>query len=272
MKGSENVEGAAARSGPVRLLTFNIAHGRGLALYQGFVSPQRMQRNLGRIAALMRRLKVDLALLQEIDFDSHWSARMNQLTHLREAARFPHAVEGVNNRREGRLPLRYGNALLSRFPVEGWENVPFGESTLGEKGFLYCELLVRGRLLPVINLHLDFRSKRARITQVDRVMDFIEGKIEAAERHTHTLPLICGDFNARSTKDTDAVAVLLQRILEHHEYSLHPPPRVKTFPSQLPQRSLDYVFLPRPMVKRHCHAVRSHLSDHRPVFLEFDWP
>jgi endonuclease/exonuclease/phosphatase family metal-dependent hydrolase len=45
-----------------------------------------------------------------------------------------------------------------------------------------------------------------------------------------------------------------------------------TFPSPLPQRALDFVFLPAGCTMARCDIVRSMLSDHRPVVVEFEIP
>ena len=53
----------------LRLLTLNIAHGRGLSLYQGFHSLKYIYRNLDRIAHLLRRLRPDVVLCRRLTKD-----------------------------------------------------------------------------------------------------------------------------------------------------------------------------------------------------------
>ena len=43
-----------------------------------------------------------------------------------------------------------------------------------------------------------------------------------------------------------------------------------TFPSPLPRRALDFIFLPAGCVNVKCEVVRSILSDHRPVVVDFE--
>ena len=50
-----------------RIVTFNIAHARGLSLFQGLHGRRRFQRNLRKIAHLFDELKPDIVALQEID-------------------------------------------------------------------------------------------------------------------------------------------------------------------------------------------------------------
>jgi len=124
----------------VRLMTFNIAHGRGLGLYQGFTSDRRLRRNISAIAQLLRDLRVDVAAFQEIDESSHWHHGLRMMDALREESGFENTMMGVNNRRDGDKPLAYGNALFSKFKPDVWDNHPSGDATLGEKGFMYAEL------------------------------------------------------------------------------------------------------------------------------------
>ena len=132
----------------LRLVTFNIAHGRGLTPIQGLTSPRKLRVNLRRIADLLGKLGADLVALQEIDECSVWSGSFDHLDYLRAHAGFPHAAFGINNRRAGLVNLSYGNAILSRFPIDETETIVFGKRKLGEKGFLFAEIDVGGRIVP----------------------------------------------------------------------------------------------------------------------------
>ena len=91
----------------LRLLTFNIAHGRGLNPIQGLTSAQKLKNNLRKIAKLIERLQPDIVALQEIDECSRWAGNFDHLDYLRMHAGFPHAVFGINTRRKGLLNLCY---------------------------------------------------------------------------------------------------------------------------------------------------------------------
>src|SRR5580658_957343 len=126
----------------LRLVTFNIAHGRGLTPIQGLTSSRKLRLNLRRIADLLGELGADLVALQEIDECSVWAGSFDHLDYLRAHAGFPHAAFGINNRRSGLMNLCYGNAILSRFPIVETETIVFGKRRLGEKGFLFAEINV----------------------------------------------------------------------------------------------------------------------------------
>lgn len=251
----------------LRIVTYNIAHGRGLRPIQGMSSRRKIRSNLLRIAELLDELKPDVVALQEIDQDSLWAGSFDQLEFLREFGGFPHSVFGVNNRRGGLIKLNYGNAFLSRHPIRESENIAFGKSTLGEKGFLFAEIEVHGRLVPLVNMHLHYRSRVQRIRQVDQVMSYLNDKRVLRHAHWQVPPIVCGDLNNPS-HTRDATASLLKYFSLHGHYTLHPQ-RARTFPSPLPRRTLDFVFLPPSCVEVYCLVIRSFLSDHRPVMVEF---
>ncbi len=62
-----------------RVLTLNIAHGRGLSTYQWFCSAKRIGQNLGRISELLQEKLPDIVAMQEVDGDSHWNKRIHLL-------------------------------------------------------------------------------------------------------------------------------------------------------------------------------------------------
>ena len=190
------------------------------------------------------------------------------LAILKKEASFKHDLHGIHNSREGRKPLAYGNAVLSNFPVHFWDDVAFGASTLGEKGFLYAEVTVGKWHLPIINLHLDYRSRKRRIRQVEQVIDYLDKR----EQDRGVLkPIICGDFNTSSRRVGDAVQHLFRYLLSGHDYKLYPVSS-RTFPSLLPARSIDFIFLPAPLRRRHCEVCNVQLSDHFPVLLDIGIP
>ena len=256
----------------LKLVTFNIAHGRGLSLYQGFHTSEGIQVNLERIAQLLSGSGADIVALQEVDEDSHWNQRINLLKYLQHEAGFAHAYLGVNTRRAGRKPLAYGNAILSNHQLRFWENNPFGAATLGEKGFLYAEVNVGGQALPVLNLHLDYRSRARRIQQIEKIIGYLKAKPHPnGAAHRLLAPIICGDFNTSSRRVGDAVSHLFDALLSHGDYEIHPHPRAKTFPAHLPGRGLDFILLPQPYRMVRCEVLKCYLSDHRPVLLEFEF-
>ncbi|MCF7689062.1 MAG: endonuclease/exonuclease/phosphatase family protein [Cephaloticoccus sp.] len=251
----------------LRILTFNIAHGRGLTPISGFTLGRKLRANLRKIGRLINELEPDVVALQEIDQNSRWAGNFDHLEYLKLHTGFQHAIFGINNRRGGLLNLNYGNAILSRHPIIESESIVFGARTVGEKGFLYVELDVGGKRVPIVNLHLHYRSRVHRFRQVEQVMDYVTHKHHHRRDHWHMPPIVCGDLNNPSHLP-DATAELLRYFSLHGDYSLHPKAG-RTFPSPMPSRALDFIFLPPACGEVKCEVVRSFLSDHRPVWVDF---
>lgn len=251
----------------LRLVTFNIAHARGLTPIQGLTSQRKLRLNLRRIATLLDRLAPDVVALQEIDERSRWAGNFDHLDYLRVHTRFPHAVFGINNRRTGLLNLSYGNAVLSRHAIHVAETVVFGQRRMGEKGFLFVELDIAGKCLPVVNLHLHFSSRAQRLRQLEQLLAWLREKHRRHGSRWLTPPIVCGDFNNPGTRD-DATAALFRKLSDYCRYTLEPATEL-TFPSPLPRRALDFVFVPERCSDVHCEVVPSVLSDHRPVMVDF---
>lgn len=225
-----------------------------------------MQAHLRRIAALLIKLDTDVVALQEIDRDSSWAGNFDHLEYLREHAGYPFSLHGITTRRKGLFKLSYGNAFLSRYALEEGEAVAFGQRTVGEKGFLFAEVTVGGCRVPLINLHLHYRSRKARLEQVGQVFRYLAQRHNARSPYWNVPPVVCGDFNT-SGKASDATAGLLGELGYFGDYSAHPVSG-RTFPSPLPTRLLDYVLVPTELRVTRCEVVRSWLSDHRPVLAE----
>ena len=85
----------------LRLVTFNIAHARGLNPIQGITTQRKRRMNVRKIAALLERLKPDIVALQEIDQQSRWAGNFDHLDYLRVHTRFPHTVRAT-------VGLRFG--------------------------------------------------------------------------------------------------------------------------------------------------------------------
>ena len=254
----------------LRFLTFNIAHGRGtMPVHQSLRSTAKIRANLLKIAALIKRLGADLVAVQEVDENSHWNGSFNHLTFLSEHCGLPFTALGLTNVREGRYPLNYGNGVLSRWPIMHAESANFGRSRLGDKGFLFVEAeLAAGRRLPLVNLHLHHTSRKQRLLQAGVLMKFLTERSSQRRAHWVAPPILCGDFNTPAHQ-ADATAMLLGYCEESSSYTLLPK-KGRTFPAALPARLLDFVLLPEECRVAHSEVVRSYLSDHRPVLVDFD--
>jgi endonuclease/exonuclease/phosphatase family metal-dependent hydrolase len=254
--------------GNLRLATYNVAHGRGLSLYQGLQSKKTVRRNLSSLAAFLRSLDADIIALQEVDEYSHWNQRVNLLRLLQEETQYPFAAMSAHNVRRSHKPLIYGNGILSYIPLTENTSLPFGSRQMGEKGFQYIEFSFARRTLPLVNLHLDFQSRENRVRQISQVIEYLE---ERGKDPFIDPPMICGDFNTTTAQARDAVRTLFKSLRQQERYSIHPRNK-NTFPSFFPRRALDFIFLPAPYRPIQTQVIRTLESDHLPVVVDFQVP
>ncbi|MFI5206091.1 MAG: endonuclease/exonuclease/phosphatase family protein [Candidatus Paceibacterales bacterium] len=252
----------------LKLLVYNIAHGRGLSPYQGWHSERKIRLNLKKIANLFKAIDPHIIALQEVDEFSHWNRHLNLLEIMQTEANYPVSFLGVNRKRVNYRPLVYGNGVLSKFPIGFRENVSFGKTLIGGKGFLYVEFEVGGKVIPLINLHLDFLSKKQRVLQIEEVVKYIIERNKNTQDGEHLEPIICGDFNTHSGRQADAVLHLGKFLKQFSDYQLLPQGE-KTFPAVFPYKTLDFIFLPARCEVKRCEVLKIYLSDHRPVVVEF---
>jgi len=252
----------------LRMITFNIAHGRGLSLYQGFQSARSIEQNLKKITKVLTDAEADFVAMQEVDNESWWNKNIDLLEVIRLETPYHHSYIGINNTREGAWNLSYGNALLSKHPILTRHNQPFSKSRVGGKGFMYAEIDVDGECVPVVNIHLDFRSRLRRVEQIDKVIEFLEGK-DRADGGGRVQPIICGDFNCPARRSGDAVQRIFRYLEEDKHYKLLPG-RARTFPAHFPARTIDFVLMPHRYNVTRVEVLPVYVSDHRPVLVEFE--
>ena len=249
------------RPGPdsVRVVSLNLAHGRGQASHQAFVRGQDFRRNLDTVAAFLRSVNPDVVALQEVDFECTWSGRFNHMAYLAEHAGLPHQISSVhvNVRRPPVGPLRYGNAVLSRHPVDLELRHSFPGRLTGRKGFCAATLGLGERRFDVVSLHLDFIRSTTRSRQLASMVELLN--VLGDER-----PLIvAGDFNACSVAEYP-----LFRVMEEWRGLRKMPflfAETATYPSARPRHSIDHIWATPDLefAAYKVHPVR--LSDHLPL-------
>ena len=266
----------------IRVLTYNIAHGRGLAEsnWDGGSVAVRMQR-LNEIAAVLREAEADIVVLNEVDFSAPWSGGVDQSEYLARAAGFEYIARQRNI--DIALPfftLCFGNVILSRLPISSAVHIDLPaysgiESVFaGKKMGLFVELDTTSRgSIGVIAVHLEHRDEATRVESA---------KVFKALCLERDIPLIAaGDFNSHPTGtpnvpfDEDgrnAIDVLLQSNLFLFGTDMPPSEIAWTFPSNEPRKTLDWIFVTSQFRVLATNPIESTLSDHLPVLTVLAMP
>ncbi|MFP3949401.1 MAG: endonuclease/exonuclease/phosphatase family protein [Longimicrobiales bacterium] len=281
---SATIEGSGEEPRTLRILTWNIAHGRGdvgpglFRNFRGGDDETRLLR-LVRIARVIRDADPDVVVLNEVDFRSSWSGGIDQAEILARATGFEVWVEQRNY--DLQLPfgvLEFGNALLSSIPVDTavWVEIPphrrIEAVTVGAKAATLVRLDGPGGPLAVIPVHLEVRGAETRLGAAD-VFQELRGRERA--------PLIlAGDFNSappawpqtgdregRASVGSSAVGELLDEGWRSLRARRGPGPGQWTYPVPRSDRAIDWVLVEPPLRVLEARVVEgtAGLSDHAPV-------
>ena len=273
---------ASTFTGRLRIGCYNIAHGRGLATSNWRMgSTESVLARLRQIAALLRRQGLDIVVLNEVDFDSVWSGHENQAAVIAREAGFRYRAEQRNI--DMSIPfasLRFGNAVLSRYPISDAQRIDYPscktwETVLaGRKDGLLCTIAISDALqLRVLAVHLDHRPEWVRVESAQNIDDL---------RKASPLPLVAaGDFNStrigfpRATLDGEG-RTAISWLLETGSYQTlpleQPRPEDLTFPSVSAQSVIDWILVPPSWTIRSRTVIGTDLSDHKLVVMEVSVP
>ncbi|SNS79132.1 Metal-dependent hydrolase, endonuclease/exonuclease/phosphatase family [Noviherbaspirillum humi] len=225
---------------PLTICTYNI---HGAVGTDGRFAPRR-------IADVLLEIRADIVALQEVPLGGGGMA--NVLDLLAEATGF-HAVEGPTRAKDGR---RYGNAVLSRYPIMATRTVDLSFGSHEPRGALDADVDCHGHPLRVIATHLGLRFAERR-DQIRRLLQVFD---------TDRMPVILlGDVNEWFVWGRS-----LKWLVSHFEAV----PAPRTFPSRWPIFALDRIWIsPRRRlvhVEAHSTPLSRVASDHLPLIAHID--
>jgi len=241
----------------IRVMTLNLAHGRGEGLHQMLQSGVTAVRNLDRIRALLEREAPDLVAVQEADGPSFWSGGFDHVDYLAGSAALGQSVFAEHVSGPG---LSYGTGLLARLPLSQPLAVTF-DAVLAQpaKGFVIASFRwpdAEGRWVDIASVHLNPLSQKARQAQVQELVRLL--------RQRHRPLILMGDFNAE-WQPPDSV---LRRVGAELGLRAHRPEARDLISFPTLQRRLDWILISPELEFRGYRILSDAVSDHRPVVAE----
>jgi endonuclease/exonuclease/phosphatase family metal-dependent hydrolase len=232
---------AGSQSDVIRVVSYNIKHGRG---NDNVV-------DLDRTAAVLRSLNPDIVGLQEVDDRAKRSGSVAQAEYLGKALGMHHAYGRFMDYQGG----AYGMAVLTRYPIDSTKAVPLPEGNEPHIALRVDVRLPGDRPLTVINVHFDWVG--------DDTFRFAQAGTLAKHLDTLKTPyILLGDFNDLPESRT------LRLFKERAGEAVKPEGDRLTFPSTGPEREIDYIFFAPASAwrAREVRVIDERLvSDHRPV-------
>ncbi len=238
----------AEQAGRLKLATWNIHYGIG--------SDRRF--DIDRIIAVLNAIDADIVGLQEVGWHRRTHHRIDHFAYLRDHTDYS-VVEGLV-----RDPLRsrFGNALLTRFPVTGTQWIDLKIRGHVPRAASLAELQHPVTPLRAVVLHLGLATWE-RERQARRLMETLYGG--AATKQTSTAPptALLGDFNMLRARSpvTDIFA-------DRFPFCV----RLPTYPVRRPRLSLDRIYLSGEWEIQDARVFDEgpalHASDHQPLVAE----
>jgi len=230
----------AESQGTLRIVAYNIKHGRGMD----------DQVDLRRVADVLRALDADVITLQEVDRNTERTGRVDQVARLGELL----GMRGIHGAHRPYQGGEYGNAVLTRLPVREVKVRAIPPSAGSDLSITEVVLGGGPDGLPVsvVSVHLAGAPEERR-AQADSVNAFYSDA-------GHPV-ILAGDFNSRRGD-------LVMRRLEDRWSVLRKDGDPNTYPSDAPDREIDFVMY-RPVgrfeVLEHRVVEEALASDHRPL-------
>jgi endonuclease/exonuclease/phosphatase family metal-dependent hydrolase len=247
----------ASEESGLKVMTLNMAHGRGTGFHQLLQYSEETLKNLDNIATLLSDTAPDVIALQEADGPSFWSGNFNHVEYLANGGMFVHSVHAPHVDAMG---LSYGTALMSRLDLSNPQAVTFDPSLSPvPKGFVVSTISWPGReevALDVVSVHLDFMSGSIRKKQADELIEILRAR--------NNRVVIMGDLNA-GWQQQGSVAQYLTEKLGLTAYQPENSGLV-TFPA-LGER-LDWILISAGLGFHSHEIVGNGVSDHRGVVAE----
>jgi endonuclease/exonuclease/phosphatase family metal-dependent hydrolase len=224
----------------IRIASYNIHRGIGC---DSRFSAQR-------ILDVLNEIQADAIALQEVE--SH-STGIDMLAWLAERTGY-YAIAGITLLR---AESRYGNAVLTRFPIRATQLLDLSFSRHEPRGAIVLDLDCDGSPLLLVATHLGLRpaERRAQIEQL----------LAPFRARPHMRAILLGDLNEW---------FLWGRPLRRLHRHFQPTPAPPTFPARLPMFALDRLWAhPRSILRYlgvHSSMLARAASDHLPLVAEVE--
>jgi endonuclease/exonuclease/phosphatase family metal-dependent hydrolase len=213
-----------------------------------------------RISTVLRAIDADIACLQEVAAHRRSEPHADQWAYLGVATGC-RVVAGTGVRQPR---IRFGNAILSRFPVLAARLIDLTVAGHEPRGAIDADLLIGERVLRVIATHFGLHAAERR-KQANQLMEALGEPVLANRREAHAV-LLMGDLNEWRGR---------RGAIRSLDRSLGPSAAAPTFPSWMPVLALDRIYVDGPAVLREVGVYRSPLarlaSDHLPLVGRLCW-
>jgi endonuclease/exonuclease/phosphatase family metal-dependent hydrolase len=217
--------------------------------------------DLARIAEVIKRQRIDIVGLQEVDRGVERTGRVDEIKELARLTGMDYAFAHNLDYQGG----QYGVAVLSRFPILAIDHRRYANRRERERrGFIRVEIEVGGRRLNFVTTHLDYQFEDGRVFETEQLLKAladVRGPL-----------LVVGDFNEEPPGGSYGMMLKagFADVWRSCTACAQDPKGGLTYPADKPTKRIDYVFYRG--LGEDGHATDEHASvpdtlasDHRPL-------
>lgn len=266
------------------IATYNIGYLSGMTNNLPVAKPKALfDKNLSKVKTILADLNIDILAFQEIDYASARSFDVKQ--HL-EIAKIGYQFIGQTVNWDKRyLPFPYwpismqfghvysGQSILSHYPILSQQRIvldavadaPFYRTAFYIDRLAQVDKIdLNGKVIVVINVHLEAFDKPTRMKQTLSVLDLFNTYKDAFPT------LLVGDFNSDIKFDDASIAPIINS--QNIGIAAFNSPYPNTYSSVNPVKRIDYIFYNKNFIKEISSRVLTEIgdaSDHLPLVMTF---
>jgi endonuclease/exonuclease/phosphatase family metal-dependent hydrolase len=247
------------------MMTWNIAHGRGLKFHQMNIRDKdELYRNLDGISETISRKNPDIVGFTEMDFSSSWSFKVDQLDYIAEKCGYSYTARVVTHVFHlGIYQVKFGDAIMSKYPIKNISSGYFRDGD--DKKLIATRKYALARIdtpqgeLDIVHVHLSPFSGKKRLVQMEKLAEISNDNM-----------VIMGDFNLTPLHhpmeyDHEAWNALTDTKNFNDFKSEWVSEDMLTFRSYDPKKILDYIFVGKQFKVLDYKVIKVRWSDHYPV-------
>lgn len=222
------------------VMTFNICHGVN----------REGEESLNSIIESIRDTQAQIIGLQEVDRFMPRSGFKDQAKEIAESLGYYFIYgETINI-----LGVKYGNAIISKFPILEYENIKLPGDSIETRALLRANIDVEGSILKVYTTHLGLNA-RDRKRQIRAINLTIEQSTQPF--------ILMGDFNGSpANEEIDSLTPMVSDIaLETQKENIY----TYAFYSDVPNTRIDRIYVSQDIQVIDYYVLESMVSDHSMV-------
>ena len=267
------------------IVTYNIGYLSGMTNNLAVESPKEFfDVNMAKVVSEIKEVKPDIMAFQEIDFDASRSYNVNQEEEISKLG-FNYRAQTINWD-ERYLPFPYwpismhygkvvsGQSIISKYPLKEQQRIvlqrvadaPFYRDAFYlERLAQVVKVVLNGKEVVVINIHLEAYEKETRAKQFEEVLAIFN-------QYKEIYPtILLGDFNSRA-RDENAVVQKIFAMKAIGSAASDMNNLGNTFNSKDPSKRIDYIFYTKNSIEYISGKVLNQFgqaSDHLPLEMKF---